>query len=407
MPVHPHRPFAVLACLLTAVLLLGGCGLASAYDKLDELDDLERELQKTAAVDGNLASLDGQSANLDGIAVTVVGESDEVVTDARGGFRFPVRPGERIRLRFTDRRAGGSQKSEEDTGSDIDDDVVEIDPLKDGETCEVEVEIEDGVVVEACVRREDEDEEKDGAWHGAMRLVPPPDAAASEAGGEVGIVCKADGCRAVIEVFELPGPDLYEAVLDHPEQGRYSLGLIEVDAEGEGRLVIEHGADDPLPYGVESLEKLVGTKLLVLDGVGNIVLKGLLPGEGPREKDDEHEWVMADGSLTAPTNSPEPDAVGWILLKTKGEATHLVIEVGELEATELLKVLVVNPTGGHEGLLGVFEIEKKGCGRFAHSGKGDLPFDATGLGAYQGYEILLVDGEGRVVLAGEVPSFED
>jgi hypothetical protein len=559
MKLPPLTLLLSLLALVCAAGPLGGCG-GGAGGVAGPVPD--------AVVLGKVVSVDGSTAQLHGVQVATSDGSSQATTDGAGTFRLEVRSGERLRIRFDDPNTASAsdrdvEEGEDDTpdGSDIDGDEVEIEELGEGETCEIEVELRDGEVVEAWVNRNREDGPH---FEAQARLVPPEDADNQDARGEVEIECGASCCRAEIEVAGLTGPDIVEIVLWHPEGDEVSLGIIEVNAEGSGHWVAEacwetgEGSGDApsdgdggasekgdgenaceVPFGEETLGDLKGVRLLLVDGLGNVVLVGEMPGDGAQHDDEDHchaltellppdgsnepdaegvallkrddgceklvievggfdatalmqvyvegpegseallgqmelgdkgmgrlyreycpgdelpfgvesmtalggngliltngdgvvllqgefptlpadgdcgedgdddhgddEWRAADGSLAPPDGSPEPDAEGWILVKVRTEACLMVIEVGGIAETAALDVVIVHPEGD-EAIFGEFAIHEEGGGRFARDGCDELPFEASTLEDLGGYGVQLVDGEGRVVLAGVVPTFGD
>ena len=229
MRVAQHPLLAcVVPILLGLTLTLGGCGGGSGGTSG----------APDAVVLGKVVSVDGSTANLDGVEIATTDGSAKATTDETGTFRLAVRSGERIRLRFDDPNSASESdddvdETDDDTpdGSDIDGDEVEIEELEEGETCEIEVELENGEVIEAWVNRDREDGPH---FEAEARLAPPEDAENQDARGEVEVECGAGCCRAEIEVAGLTGPDIVEIVLWHPGGDEYSLGIIEVNEEGSG-----------------------------------------------------------------------------------------------------------------------------------------------------------------------------
>ncbi len=169
--------------------------------------------------------------------------------------------------------------------ADIDGDEVEIDPLEDGETCEIEVEIEDGKIVECWVERN----RKHGDREGEARLLPPDCETECTARGEIELQVEGDCVEVEVEVAGLQGPDVLEILLVADEGSEVTLGTIDVGEDGRGHFVMEACAKGgELPFDVDDVDTKAGAQVLLVDAAGTVVLEGTLPGGGAQHDDEDH-----------------------------------------------------------------------------------------------------------------------
>ena len=415
MPKLALLPF--LAGLL--VLSLPGCGSGSGTGA-----PLASAPQ--AQVLGVVISRDGSSAELDGVVIE--GENGErlAVTDQDGRFEAPVPAGRRFRLRFHDPRAQGSvgdddvREADDDTpdGTDIDGDELEIDELDEDEVCEVEVELENGDLAGSWVerRKQGEDGEERREHDGETHLYPPEGKVEGGPRGELELGGDDDCMRLEIEAEGLADYDLLEAVIELPDGTQETLDALVIDDEGEVHFVFEACGADEMPFGVEGIEGLAESTLLIVDDLDNVILTGPLPmRRGEHDDDDEHEGKedddhekgekpdarVEDFALAAPGEGSE--AVGGGVVKVFPTCSVLVVEIGHVDAAEYALLLV--DESGDEVSLGTIEVDEEGQGRFAEEYGEDVPFDAASLEDLAGYTILIVDADAVIILEGTLPAF--
>ena len=239
---------------------------------------------------GKVVSVNGAPLALDGVAVECLNDGTSTTTAQDGTFRLDVPAGERLRVRFRQRLAlgvpsilpgGCTEDGDTDTDrSDLDDDVVEVGPLEEGNVCGVEVELADGRVVECDVDHPGGDGPR---FHGEGVLVPVRPMSVKPPLGEVEVQLEGDCAALEVEaVLLVPGAP-YEVVLVSPGLAQAALGTLTADEDGTAHLRVEACDGDPLPFGVDAVSDLAGYGVFVNDADGQPVLVGQVPGRG-------HEW---------------------------------------------------------------------------------------------------------------------
>jgi hypothetical protein len=271
-----------------------------------------------ALVLGSVVERDGSSDDLGGIVVECPESGDVVSTREDGSFEVDVPAGASFEVKFDDPGATkdgeGADCPESDDpekdGRDIEGDGVAFDPLPDGGSCEIEVSIEDGEVVECRESRDGEDGKED-EHEGEARLFPSARYAEQGVVGEIE-VGKDDGCFfAEIEASGFDAPHVLRVMLG-VEGALVEIGVLEISVEGEGHLGLEWCSGDPLPFDVETLRTLSGALVLVLDEEGNEVFEGHLPGFGVADpkhdgKDGDDDEEGDDGKDDGDEESNEED----------------------------------------------------------------------------------------------------
>lgn len=302
------RPFLVL--LATCLLLpLAACGGGSTSDGPSAL---------SPAVLGVVTSRDGSTADLAGVTARCPETGDVDVTDVNGHFELRVPRGRPFRVEFDDPTAppreesgndGGEGEDPDADGTDIDEDEVAIDALDDGEECDVEVDLEDGEVVEARVRRRDRERSRED-YESEGRL----DADDDEEGEAEIEVCRRDGSIG----FEFEIEDLAELgtltvkIVSADGLTEEILGVIEISLEGEGHLELTWNLGDALPLGATSVEELAGATIQIVNADEEILFEGEIPGfnrhdrrEGDDDDDDEEDDDEDDESEEGDDDAPE------------------------------------------------------------------------------------------------------
>ncbi len=365
----------------------------------------------TAEVVGAVKTKNGSTDALGGLRVTLTTNGETTTTDPQGGFALRVPAGQTFAVRFEDPAEAGTPGNDVDESddptpdaSDIDGDVVSVGPLSDGETCHVDVEMENGNVAESWM-----DRQHDGAddHDGESRLLPPDGTDAPGRVGEAEVACGQDCCGLEIEVRGLEGPATYDVQLWNPDGDTADLASLDVAADGQGRLALRYCTGDELPFGATTLQDLAGYEVVLVDSEGTIQLRGMLPG--PEADHREHDHPRALLVLTPPDGSPDPDAVGAVSVRIDDGCVRVVLEVSHVTTTASLEAVLV-PATGDEIDLGTIEIDDLGMGRLvlASCGENALPADLpiSNPSDLIGMVLELRDPDGAVVLEAEVPQIE-
>jgi|GEM_PF-6696705 len=290
--------------LLFGALLLPACGGGGAAGGAGSPQVLGKVTRRT-----------GSEAGLGGVVVTCGNTGEVDVTAMDGSFSFDVPSGETITVTVRDGTIAVTgvdwdcEEGDDDStdGVDASGDEVELEPLEEGEVVTVEIELENGEIVECWVDDDGEHgEEEDG--EGECPLLPDP-TLAPDARGELEVVRDGDCVDLEIEVAGLEGAQTLDVVLLTP-RGEHQLGALEVGAEGtghfEGRVCIDDlpeppGEPIPLPAGVPQelgdlldalppigypeLDPFAGSLMLLVNADGAVLFVGFLPGPGKETGD--------------------------------------------------------------------------------------------------------------------------
>ncbi len=265
------------------------------------------ELAVQPAVLGVVTSRDGSTDDVGGVVAACPETGDTAVTDADGAFQIDVPAGRAFHVRFQDPNGGagttggGGPEMQDPVadGADIDGDGISIDALGENESCDVEVDLANGGVVEARVHRHDQaagaqDYESEGRLDGN-----------GEEDGDAEVeVCQHDGTIGI--EFEVAGladlGTLTVKIVSADGTMEETLGTIAVTLEGDGHLELQWTLGDTLPFGATSLDELVGATVVVVDQAGETVFEGTLPAlGGHHEGGDQHD---GDGT---PEGEDHPD----------------------------------------------------------------------------------------------------
>jgi hypothetical protein len=290
----------LLLPLLCGALLLPACGGGGADGGSGGPQVLGKVTRRT-----------GSEAGLGGVTVTCGNTGEVDVTALDGSFSFDVPSGETITVTVRDGTlavTGGGWDCEEGDddatdGVDASEDEFELEPLDEGEVVTVEIELENGEIIECWV-------DGDGGGRGGedgegeCPLLPDP-TLAPNARGEIEVVRDGDCVDLEVEVSGVDGAQSLSVVLLTP-RGEHQVGTMEVGEEGtghfEGSVCLEDLPTEPptdlppLPPGVpEELENLLdelppigypemdpfaGSLLLLVNADGAVVFVGFLPGPG-------------------------------------------------------------------------------------------------------------------------------
>jgi hypothetical protein len=260
-------------------------------------------------------SRQGQPALLGGVEVACLNDGVTVTTDADGTFTLDVPGGVVVRVRFTDPLDPGTALpdlppcGERDDGTpddgDLEDDVVEILPLADGEVCVLEVELAGGRVIECALDLPGHADGGPPPFFRGEGVLVPLDAAHLCAAGEVEVEVEGDCAALELEAAGLAPGAAYAVVLVAPDLAEEPLGALVADADGAAHLRVEGCAGDALPFGVDSLADLAGYAVIVLDADGLPVLAGQVPGRGHEHGEPGHDGGH-DGNGLPPGLPPLP-----------------------------------------------------------------------------------------------------
>jgi hypothetical protein len=251
------------------------------------------------ALRGTLVLRNGSSADLSGVVVDCPDSGASDVTDAAGRFSLDVPTnGVAFRLAVTDPESTGTgtkgeegdcSESDDSTGDDADvkGAEVEIEGLEDGESCEIEIEIEDGEVVGIHVSKGEKDGKHDDDSHSGEAVLHAEDG--SEAYGEIE-VRSGEGCSEIeVEFASLP-PETAFLVFLIDDQGQEAiLADFATNGDGEGHVERHVCGDFGLPFGASDLSELAGFGVRVEDLEGNVILAGKVPEVGAEDFDEEED----------------------------------------------------------------------------------------------------------------------
>jgi hypothetical protein len=264
---------------LSLALGAGGCGGGGAAPPTTQ----------GPQVVGQVLSRQGQPTLLQGIEVECLNDGVTVTTGPDGSFTLDVPGGVVVRVRFTDPLNGvetlpfplppcGEWDDASPDAGDLDDDVVELPPLGDGDVCVLEVELAGGRVIECGVAPPGAGNGVPGFYGEGVLL--PLDPTALCAVGEVEVERDGDCASLEFEAAGLAPGATYGVTLLAPDLAEAVVGALVADGAGVAHLSVAGCSGDPLPFGVASLVDLAGYGVLVTDADGVPVLAGQVPGSG-------------------------------------------------------------------------------------------------------------------------------
>ena len=233
-------------------------------------------------VAGQIVKRNGSTTNLSGVHVACTENGSADVSDGSGSFSIHIPHGTVIHLDVTDTAASGGDKGDGGASKDLSDNQVEVGEVGDGESCDIEIEIEDGQVTVVHMSKHDGKGGHEDSGEGA--LLPTTDG--STAFAEVKAGGDGDCLRLAIEARGLAPSASYDVTLVDSAGATLALGTLATSEHGEAALVFEAcGAD--LPFGVASVQDLAGATIVVKDSGGADVLTGDFPLPGANESDGE------------------------------------------------------------------------------------------------------------------------
>ncbi len=256
---------------------------------------------------GKVTRRTGSEAGLGGVTVTCGNTGEVDVTSMDGSFSFDVPSGETITVTVRDGTIAVTgedwdcEEGDDDStdGVDASEDQFELEPLDEDEVVTVEIELENGEIIECWV---DDDGEHGGGedGEGECPLLPDP-TLAPDARGELEVVRDGDCVALEVEVAGLDGAQSLDVVLLTP-RGEHQVGTMEVGEEGtghfEGRVCLDDLPSEPPPLpeglpeelgnlldelppiGYPEMDPFAGSLLLLVNADGAVLFVGFLPGPG-------------------------------------------------------------------------------------------------------------------------------
>ena len=226
-------------------------------------------------VAGQIVKRNGSTTNLSGVHVACTENGSTDVSDGSGNFSIHIPHGTVIHLDVADPAASGGDKGNGDGTKDLGDNQVEVGEVGDGESCDIEIEIEDGQVTVVHMSKHDGKGGHEDSGDGV--LLPTTDG--SKAFAEVKASGDGDCLRLAIEARGLAPSLSFDVTLVDASGATFALGTLATSEHGEAHLVFEAcGAD--LPFGIPTAQDLVGATIHVKDAAGADVLTGDFPLPG-------------------------------------------------------------------------------------------------------------------------------
>ncbi len=180
----------------------------------------------------------------------------------------------------------------------------------------------------------------------------------------------------------------------------------------EGHLYWEWDVDtadgEELPGGAESLDDLVGRRLEVRDGEGNVILDGEVPHfreETPDDGGGDREAEVHEGAAEY-RGEGEVHGAMWIRSDPAHHSERMALKVAGLGEDGTFTLFMED--GEHDALAEVAGLVRDGgyAWYWVDTAEGgSLPFGAEEVRSLSGRRFEVRDAEGHVVLDGEVPHF--
>lgn len=273
------------ACL--AVFLLPACGGGGAGGGGGATAPL--------ALRGQIVTRNGSTHSLGGVQFSLRESGDTVTSKATGAFALDAPVGLVLHLEVKDPLAPSTSghdgkdvtesEDDDDDAEDISGSEVEIGAIKDGESCDIELEIEDGKIVDVRMTKSDGE---GSSHHCGEGLLLPPEGAELKAYGEIELELE-DGCaQAELEVEGLP-LGVFTIQLVNPAGETETVGEITIEKKEAHFRISACTGDVTLPFGVASLAELAGYTVNVVDADGAIVLTGTVPEAGAEDMKDKKD----------------------------------------------------------------------------------------------------------------------
>ena len=386
----------------------------------------------TSTLSGRIVTRNGSTANLGGISVTFLRTGQTVTSNANGSFGFGSVPTGTIALQVTDptlsmatvSTLGNENEAGDDNGddgnddsfddgddNDTGDDDCDVPGGDDGESIEVFISVDGGVITSVQVSRSSSDD-RESESH-LTRAVTSDDL---DVTGEASLESRTDRQKLKVEAEHLTTGRSVRAVVicDGVEE---SLGDRTASAFGKAEWEIATNDGGVLPHGATTVEELVGCGVEVRDATtGTVLLFGTFESV-PASSDDEDGDGNDDGGGTERLRGRAvlTKAVGVggkayceIERRTDGGTRNeFKVEVENQTSGLVVEVWVANPVGGALTNVGSLTVGAQGEGQLElQSQDGDsMPFGVTDVTTLSGLAIELRNATGGAVLySGLVPT---
>ena len=398
----------------------------------------------TATLSGRVITRNGTTSNLGGVGITLVGVGSDT-TSSDGTFAFGLVPAGTLVLRINDPLAArvaaatvrtaaeGGDDDQVDDGDDIDDDNgdasdddfsddgddndtgdddMDVAEVRDGESVEVRISVENGVITSVEVARSGSDDRECES-----RMLRTDDAPLGVE-GKVEAESRTDRERLKVEAEHFTSGASLEAVVIC-EGVEESLGLRTANVEGEAKWEIATNDGGVLPHGATTVAELVGCTVEVRDGTtGTAYLRGEIreipataddhDGDGEDDDDGGSEGDRLRGrSFLARVTATSGESHCEIERRTdEGTRNEFKVEVEGYASAVSVQVWLADG-GGVLTQVGTFSVNAEGFGKWElESQDGDtMPFGVTDVTTLSGRAIELRNASGGAVLfGGTVPT---
>lgn len=386
----------------------------------------------TSTLSGRIVTRNGSTSNLGGISVTFLRTGQTVTSNANGSFGFGTVPTGTVALKVTDpalsmatvQTLGNDDPPGDDNGddgnddsfddgddNDTGDDDCDVPGGDDGESIEVFISVDNGVITSVQVSRSSSDD-RESESH-LTRAATSDDL---DVTGEASLESRTDRQKLKVEAEHLTSGRSVRAVVicDGIEE---SLGDRTASAFGKAEWEIATNDGGVLPHGAATVEDLVGCSVEVRDATnGTVLLFGTFESV-PASSDDEDGDGNDDGGGTERLRGRAvlAKAVGVagkayceIERRTDGGTRNeFKVEVENQTVGLVVEVWVANPVGGALTNVGSLTIGAQGEGQLElQSQDGDsMPFGVTDVTTLSGLPLELRNASGGAVLySGTVPT---
>lgn len=386
----------------------------------------------TSALSGRIVTRNGTTSNLGGVQVTFLRTGETATSDANGTFAFGSIPTGTIALSVNDPSiamarvlaaglddAPGDDNGDDGNDDDFDDgddndtgdDDCDIPGGDDGESIEVFISVDGGVITSVQVSRSSSDDRESES-----HLTRADTSDDLDVEGEASLESRTDRQKLKVEAEHLTVGRSIRAVVicDGVEE---SLGDRTVDASGEVEWEVATNDGGVLPHGATTVEDLVGCDVEVRDAVsGTVLLYGSFESvpassdddDGDGEDDDGGDERMRGRALLTGASGVAGKAYCEIERRTDGETRdEFKVEVEDQTPGLVVEVWVANPVGGALTNVGSLTIGAFGEGELElESQDGDaMPFGVTDVTTLTGLAVELRNAaDSAVLFTGTVPT---
>jgi hypothetical protein len=385
----------------------------------------------TSTLSGRIVTRNGSTSNLGGISVTFLRTGQTVTSNPNGSFGFGTVPTGTISLRVDDPALSmalvttlgtddGPGDDNGDDGNDDDfddgddndtgDDDCDVPGGDDGESIEVFLSVDGGVITSIQVSRSSSDDRESES-----RLTRAATSDDGDVEGEASLESRTDRQKLKVEAEHLTTGRSVRAVVicDGVEA---SLGDRTVDSFGEAEWEIATNDGGVLPHAAATVEDLVGCDVEVRDATnGTVLLFGTFESVPASSDDDDGDGDDDDGGTERLRGravlTKEFGVAGKAYCEIErrtdgGTRNEFKVEVEDQTAGLVVDVLVANPVGGALTHVGSLTVGSLGEGELElESQDGDsMPFGVTDVTTLSGLAIELRDAGGTVLWTGTVPT---